>query len=116
MPPPVGQGIRWIGVALHQPGPGRNRPDEGLAGRWPGRPGTWENFPVGRTGLETAKERMRPMDVALVGTGLMGEPLAGRLLEAGHRVTVWNRSPEKTRALAERGAAVADYPHEAIAG
>ncbi|MFP4614951.1 MAG: NAD(P)-dependent oxidoreductase [Thiohalorhabdus sp.] len=54
------------------------------------------------------------MNIALIGTGLMGEPLARRLLEAGHRVTVWNRSPEKTRALAEEGARVAPYPHEAL--
>jgi 3-hydroxyisobutyrate dehydrogenase-like beta-hydroxyacid dehydrogenase len=55
------------------------------------------------------------MNIALLGTGLMGEPLARRLLEEGHRVTVWNRSPEKTEALAAEGAAVAAYPHEAIA-
>lgn len=54
------------------------------------------------------------MEIAVIGTGLMGEPLARRLLEAGHRVTVWNRSPEKTRALSREGAVVANYPHEAI--
>ncbi|MFA9459531.1 NAD(P)-dependent oxidoreductase [Thiohalorhabdus sp. Cl-TMA] len=54
------------------------------------------------------------MHIALIGTGLMGEPLARRLLEGGHRVTIWNRSPEKTRALAEEGAVVADHAHEAL--
>lgn len=56
------------------------------------------------------------MHIALLGTGLMGEPLARRLLEEGHAVTVWNRSPEKTETLAAAGARVAAYPHEAIAG
>ena len=56
------------------------------------------------------------MKIAVLGTGLMGEPLARRLLEAGHEVTVWNRSPEKTEVLAAEGAAVAAYPHDAMAG
>ena len=54
------------------------------------------------------------MHIALLGTGLMGEPLARRLLEEGHAVTVWNRSPGKTDALAAEGAGVAAYPHEAM--
>ncbi|MEF8792852.1 NAD(P)-dependent oxidoreductase [Thiohalorhabdus sp.] len=54
------------------------------------------------------------MHIALLGTGLMGEPLARRLLAEGHTVTVWNRSPGKTEALAEEGAEVATYPHDAI--
>lgn len=54
------------------------------------------------------------MDIAVIGTGLMGEPLAHRLLEAGHRVTVWNRSPGKTEELAAQGANVATTPEEAI--
>ncbi|HKJ70370.1 MAG TPA: NAD(P)-binding domain-containing protein, partial [Gammaproteobacteria bacterium] len=35
------------------------------------------------------------MNIAFLGTGLMGEPLARRLLEEGHAVTVWNRDHEK---------------------
>ena len=54
------------------------------------------------------------MNIALLGTGLMGEPLARRLLAEGHTVTVWNRSPGKTEALAAEGARVAAYPHDAI--
>jgi prephenate dehydrogenase len=34
--------------------------------------------------------------IAFLGTGLMGAPMALRLLSAGFAVTVWNRSPEKT--------------------
>ena len=35
------------------------------------------------------------MNLAVIGTGLMGEPLARRLLEAGHTVHVYNRTPER---------------------
>src|SRR2546423_1141734 len=35
------------------------------------------------------------MDIAVLGMGRMGRALAGRLLEGGHRVTVWNRTQGK---------------------
>jgi 3-hydroxyisobutyrate dehydrogenase-like beta-hydroxyacid dehydrogenase len=54
--------------------------------------------------------------LAFVGLGLMGTPMATRLLEAGHDLTVWNRTTEKTRPLAERGASVASTPAQAAAG
>lgn len=41
--------------------------------------------------------------------------MAGRLLEAGHELTVWNRSPERAEPLARAGAAVAATPAEAVA-
>ena len=47
------------------------------------------------------------MKVAVVGLGLMGEPIAERLLAAGHALTVFNRTPERTAPLAEAGATVA---------
>src|SRR5713101_8594637 len=47
------------------------------------------------------------MEVAWIGTGIMGAPMAGRMLQAGHRVRVFNRSPEKARALAADGASIA---------
>ena len=51
--------------------------------------------------------------VAVVGVGGMGERIARRLLDAGHQVTVWNRSREKTAPLAKAGAAVAASPRAA---
>ena len=51
--------------------------------------------------------------LALLGCGLMGQPMARRLLAAGFPVTVWNRSPDKARALAAHGARVAATPAEA---
>jgi 3-hydroxyisobutyrate dehydrogenase-like beta-hydroxyacid dehydrogenase len=46
----------------------------------------------------------------------MGAPMARRLLAAGHRLRVHNRSPEKARALAGDGAAICADPAEAAAG
>lgn len=42
-----------------------------------------------------------------LGTGRMGAAMAGRLVDAGNDVTVWNRTASKTDALAEAGAKVA---------
>ena len=42
-----------------------------------------------------------------LGTGRMGTAMAGRLLDAGRPVTVWNRTAAKTAPLAARGATVA---------
>ena len=58
---------------------------------------------------------MKPT-IAFLGTGLMGEPMCHNLLEAGLPLTVWNRSTEKTKRLAKRGAKAADSPHDAVAG
>lgn len=54
--------------------------------------------------------------LAFIGLGLMGTPMATRLLEAGHNLTVWNRTVEKTRPLIDHGATAASTPMEAIAG
>jgi 3-hydroxyisobutyrate dehydrogenase len=48
--------------------------------------------------------------VGWIGTGRMGVALAGRLLDAGHDVAVYNRTRTKTAPLAERGAKVVDAP------
>lgn len=52
-------------------------------------------------------------DVAVVGLGGMGSRMAGRLLDAGRSVAVWNRTPERAAALLERGAVAAATPAEA---
>jgi len=54
--------------------------------------------------------------VAFLGTGLLGFPMAERLLENRVPLTVWNRTRTKAEPLAERGAAVADSPREALRG
>jgi 3-hydroxyisobutyrate dehydrogenase-like beta-hydroxyacid dehydrogenase len=54
--------------------------------------------------------------IAFLGLGDMGTPMASRLLRAGHELTAWNRTPERTAALAERGAIAAATPAQAAAG
>jgi len=53
--------------------------------------------------------------VALFGTGLMGAPLAERLLTAGYGVVVWNRTAEKAAPLVAKGALQAESPAQAVA-
>ena len=50
------------------------------------------------------------MRVGVAGLGVMGAAVAARLMEVGHEVTVWNRTPEKIKALADTGAKVASTP------
>jgi 3-hydroxyisobutyrate dehydrogenase len=50
------------------------------------------------------------MRVTFLGTGIMGAPMARRLAQAGHDVTVWNRTTAKAQPLAEHGAQVAEDP------
>jgi 3-hydroxyisobutyrate dehydrogenase len=59
---------------------------------------------------------MNKPTVAVLGTGILGTPIARNLLEAGYPVRVWNRTPAKARALAEHGALAADSPAEAVDG
>jgi 3-hydroxyisobutyrate dehydrogenase len=59
---------------------------------------------------------MAETKIALLGLGLMGSGMAGRLLDAGYPLTIWNRNPGKTQALADRGARVAGSPREAATG
>ena len=54
--------------------------------------------------------------VGFVGLGTMGSRMAGRLLEDGHEVTVYNRTLRRAAPLAARGARVAGSPAEASAG
>ncbi len=42
--------------------------------------------------------------IGFIGIGLMGKPMTLRLLKAGYKVTVWNRSPEKLEEVLAAGA------------
>ncbi|MET0744475.1 MAG: NAD(P)-binding domain-containing protein, partial [Microvirga sp.] len=53
--------------------------------------------------------------VAFLGIGLMGSRQATRLLQAGYRLTAWNRSRSKAEALAPLGAVVVEDPGQAVA-
>ena len=50
------------------------------------------------------------MRIGIAGIGKMGAAIAQRLIEVGHGVTVWNRSADKLRPLADAGAAIAATP------
>ena len=54
--------------------------------------------------------------VAVLGTGIMGAGMARNMLRAGLDVTVWNRSVEKAKPLADDGATVAGSAAEAVSG
>jgi 3-hydroxyisobutyrate dehydrogenase-like beta-hydroxyacid dehydrogenase len=47
------------------------------------------------------------MDVGFIGLGHMGRAIAANLLRSGHRLIVWNRSPEAARTLQAQGAQLA---------
>jgi len=55
------------------------------------------------------------MKIGFIGLGAMGKGIAGRLLDAGHALIVWNRSPAATEELVERGARAAVTAAEAAA-
>jgi 3-hydroxyisobutyrate dehydrogenase len=52
--------------------------------------------------------------IAVLGTGIMGAPMARNLLKAGFQVRVWNRTPDKARVLAAEGADLAETPADAV--
>lgn len=56
------------------------------------------------------------MDIAVLGMGRMGRALAGRLLEGGHRVAVWNRSKGKTAEIVSAGGREAHSVAAAVQG
>lgn len=53
------------------------------------------------------------LKVAFIGTGIMGAPIAGHILDAGYPLTVYNRTRAKAEPLIERGAVWADSVVEA---
>jgi len=55
------------------------------------------------------------MQIAWIGTGIMGAPMARRLLKGGHKVAVFNRTPDKAQRLAADGAVVVADPIKAVA-
>jgi 3-hydroxyisobutyrate dehydrogenase-like beta-hydroxyacid dehydrogenase len=56
------------------------------------------------------------MNVGFIGLGQMGTAMAGRLLRAGHEVTVYNRTPRKAQELTRRGARQAGHVADACHG
>jgi 3-hydroxyisobutyrate dehydrogenase len=52
------------------------------------------------------------MQIGIAGLGRMGAAMAARLIEVGHTLTVWNRSPEKAKPLVAAGAKLAASPED----
>ncbi len=62
-------------------------------------------------------ESIPPRDVAFLGLGVMGDPMAGHLAAAGHRVTVYNRTAAKSAEwVGKHGGKSAPTPAEAARG
>lgn len=59
---------------------------------------------------------MEAMDIAFLGLGRMGRELVPHLIDAGHRVTAWNRSPGPAETIGRRGARIAGSAAEAVEG
>ena len=55
------------------------------------------------------------MRIGIAGLGRMGSAIAERLIEVGHEVAVWNRSPGKAKPLVDAGASAAATPAELAA-
>lgn len=54
------------------------------------------------------------MHIAILGTGIMGSPIAERLIRNDHTVAVYNRTPEKMKPLIELGAHPFSVPAQAV--
>src|SRR6195952_1697160 len=52
------------------------------------------------------------MNLGFVGLGAMGELIVPRLMAAGHRVTGWNRTRDKAKALIDAGMGFAESPRQ----
>ena len=52
------------------------------------------------------------MQIGIAGIGKLGAAIAHRLIEVGHKVTVWNRSADKLKPVIAAGAAAAGVAAE----
>ncbi len=50
--------------------------------------------------------------IGWIGMGRMGQPMAERLIKAGHDVSIWNRTRAKAEPLEKIGGKIVDHPHE----
>src|SRR5437588_12596873 len=66
--------------------------------------------------MASAAGEGRRMRIGFIGTGTMGAPIAGELIAAGHRLTVYDIRPAAMSAMIGHGAAAADSPSEAAYG
>ncbi|MDC4231918.1 MAG: NAD(P)-binding domain-containing protein, partial [Nitrosopumilus sp.] len=60
--------------------------------------------------METSRRGKEIMKIGIVGTGMLGEAVGLHLLDVGYKVTVFNRTKEKTENLKEKGAVIVESP------
>jgi len=64
----------------------------------------------------SARSNPETVRVGLLGVGLMGSAMAGRLLDRGIEVIAWDRDSEHVRALEDRGGEPAEAASEVVSG
>lgn len=65
------------------------------------------------TQFDLNQSQVKPT-ITFLGIGLMGKPMASRLLQAGYQVTAWNRTRSKADELAPLGAKVEEQVADAV--
>jgi 3-hydroxyisobutyrate dehydrogenase len=66
--------------------------------------------------MSTEQATQEQVRVGILGIGLMGSAMAGRLLDQGIAVIAWDRDAEHARVLEDRGAILANEPAEVLSG
>jgi 3-hydroxyisobutyrate dehydrogenase len=66
--------------------------------------------------MSTQHSTQQQVRVGILGIGLMGSAMAGRLLDQGITVRAWDRNPEHARALEDRGATATQEPADVLDG
>ena len=56
--------------------------------------------------------KIKQFQIGWIGLGKMGKPMAANLQEAGHQISVYNRSKDKADSLMQKGAKVHDTPKD----
>ncbi len=56
--------------------------------------------------------KIKQFQIGWIGLGKMGKPMAANLQEAGHKISVYNRSKDKADSLSKKGAKVYDTPKD----
>src|SRR5258708_4740277 len=74
---------------------------------------TGSGWPCQRRGEREHEEKERVVKVSVLGLGQMGTAIAERLIDAGHSVSVWNRSEGRAGDLVHRGATEITSVHDA---
>src|ERR1700709_579680 len=72
--------------------------------------------PTASAGSEASNAQGEPRmtNIAFIGLGIMGSPMAVHLAKAGHEVAGFNRSPEKTAPLVDAGGRAAESIADAV--